>query len=347
MCHGITVSIEKKSEEREMLNNRYCVLLLMAAMLLVPTSCSVIDEDLSDCGVDNKIVYRLQLVTNVQTELAEHLSTEAEQPVASALKASLGNIFTEKAHDIDLSFYNTDDQRERHEQHIMDASSAEYVVYLPERDYRNLSVANISDAANVTLVSPEYGHRGMVLEQMVADTIDSHTTGMFTARKIIQVCKCTESYDVDLYMANCCTALVVDTAGVYVKGVNVVAQDFASRFAVGDSIYSFDNDVVIRSNEISIPKTLHRTCHYVVSFPSADKTRADAGAYYRIKAYVTLADGTITENVMTVETPLSAGNLKIIKMRMKADGSLTPECHDVGVSVTLDWKQGGVYEPDI
>ena len=327
------------------MRNSLFTALVAATMLL--SSCSIIDEDLDDCGINNKIVYRLKLITNIQTELDQQLGSADERPVANALRQSLNGIFTDKAHDIDLSFYNTDNTREKHEQHIMNASQAEYVVYLPERDYRNLSVANISDAANVTLVSPEYGHRGMVLEQMVADTIDSHTTGMFTARKIIQVCKCTESYDVDLYMANCCTALVVDTAGIYVKGVNVVAQDFASRFAVGDSIYSFDNDVVIRSNEISIPKALHRTCHYVVSFPSADKTRADAGAYYRIKAYVTLADGTITENVMTVETPLSAGNLKIIKMRMKADGSLTPECHDVGVSVTLDWKQGGVYEPDI
>lgn len=347
MCHGITVSIEKKSEEREMLNNRYCVLLLLAAMLLVPTSCSVIDEDLSDCGVDNKIVYRLQLVTNVQTELAEHLSTEAEQPVASALKASLGNIFTDKAHDIDLSFYTTEDKREKHEQHIMDASSAEYVVYLPERDYRNLSVANITDAVNVALLSPDYGYKGMVLEQLVADTIDSHTTGLFTAREIIQVCKCTESYDVDLYMANSCSALVVDTAGVYIKGMNVVAEGFASDFAVGDSIYGFAGNTVVRSLEIPIPQALHRTCHYTVTFPSHDATRAEAEGLYRIKAYVTLPNGTITENVISVESPLLAGQLKIIKMKMNVDGSFTPESRDVGVSVKLDWKQGGTYEPEV
>ena len=315
---------------------------LVAAAALLP-SCSIIDENLDDCGVNNKMVYRLKLITNIQTELDEQLSSPEEQHVADALKESLKTIFTDKAHDIDLSFYNSDNTREKHEQHIMDASQAEYVVYLPERDYRNLAVANMADATNVRLESDDYTPSTMKLQQQQGDTIDSHSTGMFTARKIIEVCNCTESFNVELYMANSCAALVVDTAGVGIRGMKVLTQDFATSFAVSDSTYAYQANPLIRSVEVPTNGQPY-TCHYAVSFPSRH-TRSDG--LFRIKAYVTLPDGTTTENIITVEQPLMAGYLKIIKMKMKPNGSLTPLSQDVGVSVTLNWKQGGTYEPEI
>ena len=315
---------------------------LVAATMLLP-SCSIIDENLDDCGINNKIVYRLKLITNIQTELDQQLGSADERPVADALRQSLNGIFTDMAHDIDLSFYNTDNIREKHEQHIMNASQAEYVVYLPERDYRNLAVANMADATNVTLESDDNTPTTMKLLQQQGDTIDSHTTGMFTARKTIEVCNCTESFNVELYMANSCAALVVDTAGVSIRGMTVLTQDFATSFAVSDSTYAYQANPLIRSVEVPTNGQPY-TCHYAVSFPSRH-TRSDG--LFRIKAYVTLPDGTTTENIITVEQPLMAGYLKIIKMKMKPNGSLTPLSQDVGVSVTLNWKQGGTYEPEV
>ena len=315
---------------------------LVAATMLLP-SCSIIDENLDDCGINNKIVYRLKLITNIQTELDQQLGSADERPVADALRQSLNGIFTDMAHDIDLSFYNTDNIREKHEQHIMNASQAEYVVYLPERDYRNLAVANITNATNVTLESDDNTPTTMKLLQQQGDTIDSHTTGMFTARKTIEVCNCTESFNVELYMANSCAALVVDTAGVSIRGMKVLTQDFATSFAVSDSTYAYQANPLIRSVEVPTNGQPY-TCHYAVSFPSRH-TRSDG--LFRIKAYVTLPDGTTTENIITVEQPLMAGYLKIIKMKMKPNGSLTPLSQDVGVSVTLNWKQGGTYEPEV
>lgn len=315
---------------------------LVAATMLL-SSCSIIDENLDDCGINNKIVYRLKLITNIQTELDQQLGSADERPVANALRQSLNGIFTDMAHDIDLSFYNTDNIREKHEQHIMNASQAEYVVYLPERDYRNLAVANITNATNVTLESDDNTPTTMKLLQQQGDTIDSHTTGMFTARKTIEVCNCTESFNVELYMANSCAALVVDTAGVGIRGMKVLTQDFATSFAVSDSTYAYQANPLIRSVEVPTNGQPY-TCHYAVSFPSRH-TRSDG--LFRIKAYVTLPDGTTTENIITVEQPLLAGYLKIIKMKMKPNGSLTPLSQDVGVSVTLNWKQGGTYEPEV
>lgn len=349
---------------------RYHIYLWMAMLSLCLYSCSVIDEDLSGCGLDNKIVYKMQLVTNIHTELDVQLGAEDEQPLAQQLLASLDNIFTDMAHDIDISFYNTDKKRERHEQHIMDASSAEYVVYLPERDYRHLAVANIMDATNVAMYSADQDPASVILQQQMADTIDSHNTGIFTARQIIQVCNCTETYNVDLYMANSCTALVVDTSKVSIKGMTVMAEGLASGMSVNDSTYTFAHNPVVRSTEMPVSSAYHRTCHYLVTFPSSDtkimapsatKTMASAdnssrspqqaestaGGYYKLKAYITLNDGKVTENIITVGTPLKAGQLKVIKMVMNDDGSLSPLSMDVGVSVTLDWKEGGTYEPDL
>lgn len=344
------------------MRSKSCLLILLAAMLLL-SSCSIINEHMSDCGLDNSIVYEMQVVTKVQTELQTQLNTQYEIPVAEALASNLTNIFTDKAHDIDLSFYNTKNIREKHEQHTMDASSAQYVLYLPEHDYRHLAVANIKDAHNVSLLSSDTNPLDMRLLQQTADTIDSHNTGLFTARKILELCDCTEEYNVDLYMANSCTALVVDTAGVDVKGMKMFAKDFATDFAVSDSAYHFDSNPVVRSVEMEVPKEIHRACHYVVSFPSRDEalqlssqkratptnapTKATPDAYYRVMAYITLPDGSITENIISVESPLLAGRLKIIKLEMKPNGSLTPVSQDVGVSVTLDWKEGGTYEPEI
>ena len=341
------------------MRSKYCLLMLPAAAVVL-WSCSIIDEDNSDCGLDNKIVYRLKLRTNIQTELETQLGTEEERPVAQALSSSLSGIFTDWAHDITLSFYDTDDKLYKTENHTMDASQAEYVVYLPERDYRNLVVANIADAENIRPLDDTHPDDMKLQYDNLTDTLNSHTTGLFTARQVIEVCGCTETYYVDLYMANSCAALVVDTTGVDIRGMKVFTQDFATSFAVADSTYAFTANPVVRSTEIPLPGQ-HRTCHYAVSFPSRNNTVATASAVsqaparadsqaetlFRIKAYITLPDGSVTENIISVEQPLLAGYLKIIKMKMKQDGSLTPESHDVGVSVTLDWKQGGTYEPEI
>ena len=78
-------------------------------------------------------------------------------------------------------------------------------------------------------------------------------------------------------------------------------------------------------------------------------TRLDASKVHlwQIRAYVTLPDGTVTESILYIDRPLQAAQLRIIKARLKSDGSLQPESQEVGVSVTLDWKQGGTYEPEL
>ena len=121
-------------------------------------------------------------------------------------------------------------------------------------------------------------------------------------------------------MASSCAVLVVDTAGVDIRCMKVFTQDLATSCAVADSTYAFTANPVVRSTEIPLPGQ-HRTRHYAVSFPSRNNTvatasavsqaptRADsqAEAFFRIKAYVTLPNGSGTENIISVEQPLLAG----------------------------------------
>ena len=120
--------------------------LLLSVLLIV--SCSAIDEDRDDCGEDSnnfELNYELRLVTNMTTELETELTTSTDVNVASALRQYLSTIFTDFAHDIDLSFYDTqgDFARLQHDQHVMDANQASYTLNLPMRQYMHLAAANL------------------------------------------------------------------------------------------------------------------------------------------------------------------------------------------------------------
>ena len=55
-----------------------------------------------------------------------------------------------------------------------------------------------------------------------------------------------------------------------------------------------------------------------------------------------------TTSTLTIDDPLLAGELRIIRLRMKEDGSLDDEDgKEVGISVTLEWKEGGDHELEL
>ena len=92
-------------------------------------------------------------------------------------------------------------------------------------------------------------------------------------------------------------------------------------------------------------------CYCSVNFPSRDAAaassakRAEAGpALWQLKVYLTKSDGKVTETVLDIEEPLKAGDLRIIKGELDDDGAVRPYDSTVGVSVTLDWGNGGDYE---
>ena len=83
------------------------------------------------------------------------------------------------------------------------------------------------------------------------------------------------------------------------------------------------------------------------SFPSPDEPDG-YGNYYEAKVYVDMPDGTTTETVLTLREPLNSGQLKVVKLELQLDGQVKPVgTGEVGVSVTLDWKDGGTHDIEL
>ena len=346
-------------------------MVVSAALGAVLTGCSIIDEDLSKCDEpqpqpqpepEYKIDYELQLITNISTEIETELSAPTDTAIANALRRHLSTIFTDRAYDVDLSFYDTqaDSVRLQHDQHIMDASQASYSLNLPKRQYMHLAAANLVNNGQVSILDDNWCHRSQ-LQQVSGDTIPSHTTGLFTARLPMNVLEgVDQQFSVRLYMANCATALVIDDQGYDTSGLRVFATGFATDYSICDSLYRFAAQApVVRAASVQ-PATGSKLAYCAVTFPSrepvttrtviqtVDPFIAQPGeqSVWDFVVLATGADGTVTRTVLGIKEPLRAGELKIVKVKLMDNGSLSPESSEVSVSVALDWKEGNTYHPN-
>ena len=330
--------------------------LLLSAFWLT-AGCSTIDDDLSDCGNTFELNYQLRLVTNMTTELQTQLTTMTELSVADALRMHLKDIFTDFAHDVDLSFYDTEGALNRllHEQHIMDANQSSYTLTLPMRKYMHLAIANIVENDVVSLKGDEHS-ASSILQQVNGqltggkDILPSHTTGLFTARQPMEVLSgVDQTFNVRLYMANSAAALVLDPKGHAYSDIKVYTTGFADSFLVCDSAYVFtENSPLVIAERVANESPL--LCFCSVNFPSRDAMPASAmsraegkTSLWQLKVYLTKPDGSVTETVLDIDEPLKAGNLKIIKGELDDTGAVRPYNNTVGVSVTLNWNNGSNY----
>lgn len=349
--------------------------LAMTLGVIAQTSCinKWVDDDLSDCDNNYQLDYELRLVTNMTTELQTQLSMQTDIALSAALKTQLSNIFTDFAHDVDLSFYDTqgDSLRLQHDEHIMDANQASYTLNLPKRQYMHLAAANVVDNPVVDITDDERCHTATLRQLMTAgqgDTIPSHNTGIFTARQPMEVLEgIDQTFNVRLYMANCAAALVIDPRGHDVSTMCVYATGFATAFNIGDSTYTYtEHPPIVRTQEVT--KTADgQLCFLSVNFPSRDTrdntsrqqngvTRtiiettepfiAEPGEeLWQFKIYITLDDGSTTETILGLREPLRAGQMKIVKAYVGDNGAVATADETVGVSVTLDWNE--IDFPDV
>lgn len=349
------------------------VSVLLLVSLLFASACAMIDEDQSDCGDSYRIGYELRLVTNMSTKLQTELNLTSDVYVATELRSYLRDIFTDKAHDIDLSFYDVDTEQHRlyHWSDTIDANQTSYTLHLPMREYMHLCAANLEDNPLVTLDNDEYCNSAKLLQRPLntraaaVDTIRPHTTGLFTARQAMDVLEgIDQSFDVHLYMANCATALVLDTAGSDLRDIKVLTTGFATSFSLRDSTYQFTDSVVV-VNDLLPYEQGSKLCFASVNFPSRDNREPDTKsiievtepfiaessreALWTMFVRATLADHTVTETVLSMNKPLRAGQLEIIKAFVRSDGAVVPtgSASEVGATVTLDWKEGGGHDIEL
>lgn len=302
---------------------------------------SCIDEDMSKCGKDYKIKYNLRLNTQIHTLIDIDLNTTEERHIANRLKQELGTVFTDHALDNDLSFF-IGKVLYRHEANIMNANSVSYTIYLPRNDYQNLSLANTGSARNVKITGAN-DCKALALEQEQKDTINSHNIGLFTSRLSIDENDFEHDLQTTLYMANSSAVVVIDQSKVQPTELWGFVEGMATQFQVNDSTYSSSLNTMVRAKRInqdfitnSIPT---HDALYTVCFPSIKPEWR-----YHVIAKV---NDKYTETIFTMNEPLKDGKLKIIKTRLKEDGSLSTSNTAVGVSVKLDWKPGGSHDIDI
>ena len=334
---------------------------LFASVILLFASCSMIDEDRSDCNTA-ALNYELTLVTNMTTELKTELTTSTDIKLASELRQHLSDVFTDFAHDVDLSFYDTvgDSIRLQHDEHFMDANQASYTLNLPMRQYMHLATANILDNKLVSLESDMLCHPSH-LQQINNDTIDSHTTGIFTARLPMDVKKdVDQEFYVRLYMANCAAVLVVDPRGIDARGMKVYSTGFATGLNICDSSYVYQAQApVVNTTLVGEVNDNEEFGFCSVTFPSKDrkKTRSviettfdteDSGeTLWEFRVYVTnpTDQNSITQSILNVRQPLQAGQLFILKGWLDEKGGFhTDDKETVAVSVTLDWNKNQEHE---
>lgn len=338
--------------------------LVGAIFAIVLTGCSMIDENLDDCGEQTKINYELQLITNISTEIHTQLDTHTDESFAEMLKSHLSTIFTDFAKDVSLSFYGTtaDSTLLYSDSHIMNDSEHSYTLYIPRRKYFHLALANIEDNSVLKLENADNCHMTS-LHQVAADTIESQNTGVFTARQLMEMVEgVDQTFNVRLYMANCATVLMIDPQGHDISNMRVFTTGFASAFYIADSLYEYKKpSPIVRTRKIESNDS--RYVGFVsVNLPSLDpgaRTRtvvettepfvAASGeeALWEFRIYQLMDDNTTTETVLHIKEPLRAGQLKIIKARVGENGQIESETPNVGISVTLDWKKGGTYNPEL
>ena len=324
--------------------------ILLSACWLT-AGCSSIDDDRTDCGEEEEelqLDYELRLVTNMTTELQTQLATITEVGVANALKTHLKDIFSDFAHDIDLSFYDTEGDRGvlYHKSDVIDANQTTYTLTLPMNKYMHLAVANLVENAVVSLENEEHSYSSK-LQQQEGNALDSHTTGLFTARQPMEVLSgVSQVFNVRLYMANSAVALVLDTKGHQYTDLKVYATGFATQFNISDSVYVYpEASPLIRANKVDTGNDL--LCYCSVNFPSLDAAPAGTDTIWQLKVYLTNLDGSITETTLDVKEPLKAGDLRIIKGELDDEGAVRPYGSTVGASVQLDWNSGGSYDPEL
>ena len=326
------------------------------AVLFLFVGC--INEDLSDCGVDYQVKYHLKLVTNLQSEIEQEMTSPEEIALGQAMNQTFERVFQEYAQDIDLSFYKEGMSLEHHESTLMDGATATYSVYLPQHNYMHLAIANQQVEKEVTRDHLyEIANHGLHVD--ANDTVQSQQIGLFTGRLPMRVEDRDQIFNVSLYPVNAAEALVLNLNNQPVQAVKVYVKDLATSYYVRDSLYTFDRAIVMTQQKLEAEVGQLR-CYYGVGFPSrqapAEKPAASLkaedqdvaqGALWEMHVYVTMSNGKTTQNRLYVKTPLRPGQLKIIKAKIDEEGKLIPADNEVGVGVTLDWKPGGEFEQDL
>lgn len=335
--------------------------LLVILLPLCFAACNLIDDDLSVCGEDMLINYQMQLRTELRTQLQTELSAQTDTFVRAALEEWLAPVFTDHAKDIDLHFYSaTEDVHRRRIQDVINANQTTYTINLPQENYIHLALANIADNRQMYLTG--IGHSTSMELGMPAKTeFQSMNTGVFSARLPMKVEDKSAQFNVYLYMVNAAVALVIDTTACdSLLSLSGTLNDAACGFWVRDSLFDYSRTCMFQMENVpiavpasaSLPLSYRarragavpaEACLATVGMPTRD------GQPWTLTVKATLTSNRTTTSTLTINDALQAGTLRVFRLKMAGNGSLEDNDgnSEVGVTVTLDWKDGGNHDLEI
>lgn len=318
---------------------------------------SCINEDTSDCGKDYTLTYKMKLKVNLSMVLDTELDEEADAAARPIVEGAVNSIFKAYATDNDLVFYRPQTgQLVRHESNEMDGAQATYTLFMPAAAYRHIALANVVKEPQVELVGDENVTELKLqhVDALTADTVDTQHASLFSARMNIAEQDFTHDMEVDLVMLNAAMVVLIDRNGLTPEAVQGCVEGMATSFSLNDSTYNFEHNTLVRAAHAAGPQ---HDVLYAVTLPSRDKINTNASPLNEVEArteqgiwqfhVVTKLNGKFTESILHLNTPLEAGQLRILKVKLQPDGRVVTDLPDVGISVKLDWQPGGEHDVDM
>lgn len=316
------------------------------ASVVLFTSC--IDEDLSDCGLDYAIDYKMQLSLSLQDELDKEFVTADERVLAEMLREDLDDVLSDRAQQLDLSFYDVDDETlSKHSTMTPNANQLSATFYMDKGNYHNIALASTSTEEEMNILGhSDYSSLG--LHHPEADTVDAHVSALYMGYEQLTVENQSGRFFVPLYMQNSVPVLVVNKNNSPARTIGAYVCSTAHGLMCADSVFVYENSPVVRTicNDAGNLVAYHSVC-----FPSVDEaemrsggTSDSEGSLWEMELYTQLPDGKYVKNILYMKEPLQAGMMKVIKVKLTDEGEVVSDNPEVGVSVELDWKPGGDFD---
>lgn len=161
---------------------------------------------------------------------------------------------------------------------------------------------------------------------------------MFTGRVLMP--QGVDHHTLNLYPVGAQVAVVasVDSS---ITSVSMSVEGCATAFNAMDSTYSFNSGTPVPLTFLPSASVASWQTFTAGVLPSAE------GTPWRITIFATTASGSVTRTVLTIGNRLLPGDIRVLQVSIGSNGATQTTSADVGATVTLDWKDGGHYNPDM
>lgn len=307
-------------------------------LVFMAGSCTWWDYEGPPCDSNRTVTCRLRMVVNVDSQLLAQLPADHD----SVLRMSLSDYFTRMVHPSShllwMGFYDKlSGTLSRSYTTFVQSSGSTMTLSLPEGDLRLIASSDVDMLSDTTLTSTAR------LAQIGGDSITGRSDVAYSGR--LDMPDGNDSYAITLYPTDAQLAVVANTDQT-IKSVRMSVEGLYTTFSLNDSIYSSQNQRPVTLPLRIATENNGRQVYAATVFPTQDGTRAN-NSTWQITVYASTASGSITRSILTPHPGFKAGDIRVIQVSINKNGVVETTDASVGASITLDWKPGGTYNPEI